>query len=94
MHIILYLIGGTIASLLLALLALIQIRKAMGKRLPSMLKRHKATEVDPKEDILRDRYSTSKTREEYDCIIIGSGLSGMTCASLLAKLGKKVLVLE
>ncbi|MFT7582141.1 MAG: all-trans-retinol 13,14-reductase [Myxococcota bacterium] len=30
----------------------------------------------------------------YDTIVIGSGMGGMTCAALLAKLGKKVLVLE
>lgn len=32
--------------------------------------------------------------EEYDVIIIGSGISGLTCACILGKLGKKVLVLE
>lgn len=30
----------------------------------------------------------------YDAIVIGSGMGGMTTAALLAKLGKKVLVLE
>ena len=32
--------------------------------------------------------------EDYDVIIIGSGISGLTCACILGKLGKKVLVLE
>ena len=33
--------------------------------------------------------------EDYDAIVIGSGLGGLTVASLLAQLGKKrVLVLE
>ncbi len=31
---------------------------------------------------------------DYDSIIIGSGLSGLTCALLLARSGRKVLVLE
>lgn len=31
---------------------------------------------------------------KYDCIIIGSGLGGLTCGATLAKEGKKVLVLE
>ncbi|HAN31844.1 MAG TPA: FAD-dependent oxidoreductase [Myxococcales bacterium] len=32
--------------------------------------------------------------KSYDAIVIGSGMGGMTCAALLAKQGKKVLVLE
>ncbi|MFT5501678.1 MAG: phytoene dehydrogenase-like protein, partial [Woeseiaceae bacterium] len=32
--------------------------------------------------------------ERYDAIIVGAGHNGMVCASLLAKGGKKVLVLE
>jgi len=35
-----------------------------------------------------------KDGERYDDIVIGSGMGGMTCAALLAKLGRKVLVLE
>lgn len=36
----------------------------------------------------------SKIPSKVDYIIIGSGTSGLMCASLLGKLGKKVLVLE
>ena len=32
--------------------------------------------------------------EKYDCIIIGAGIGGLTAASILARNGKKVLVLE
>ncbi len=39
-------------------------------------------------------YHTTLTSESYDAIIIGSGISGLTTAALLAKSGKKVLVLE
>ena len=33
-------------------------------------------------------------RKEFDAIVIGSGMGGMTTAALLAKLGRRVLVLE
>ncbi len=33
-------------------------------------------------------------REEYNVIIIGAGVGGLTCASLLAKAGLRVLVVE
>jgi all-trans-retinol 13,14-reductase len=32
--------------------------------------------------------------ENYDAIVIGSGIGGLTAASLIAQSGKKVLVLE
>lgn len=35
-----------------------------------------------------------KTEENYDTIVIGSGIGGLTTAAFLAKEGKKVLVLE
>lgn len=41
------------------------------------------------------RYQSSQLRSDgYDAVIIGSGMGGMTCAALLAKEGKRVLVLE
>ncbi len=33
-------------------------------------------------------------RDEYDCVVIGSGLAGMTCANALARAGHRVLLLE
>ena len=44
--------------------------------------------------ILRKRYSKLKTPKDIDTVIIGSGISGLTTASLLAQTGKRVLVLE
>ena len=33
-------------------------------------------------------------KKEYDCIIVGSGLGGLTCANRLARAGHSVLLLE
>ena len=39
-------------------------------------------------------YRSELASEQYDAIIIGSGISGLTCSALLAQEGKKVLLLE
>ncbi len=40
------------------------------------------------------RYRPGRLDENYDAIVIGSGIGGMTTAACLSKQGKKVLVLE
>lgn len=49
-----------------------------------------------KRALLREKYSAKKVSdvEDYDYIVIGSGMSGMTSATILARLGHRVLVLE
>ena len=37
---------------------------------------------------------STATDEEVDCIVIGSGIGGLSCAGLLAATGRKVKVLE
>lgn len=39
-------------------------------------------------------FKSEYLKAPYDVIVIGSGIGGLTCAALLSKLGKKVLVLE
>jgi len=40
-------------------------------------------------------FSFSKKEDDlYDVVVIGAGLSGLNAASILAKAGKKILVLE
>ncbi|MGQ0587748.1 MAG: phytoene desaturase family protein [Gammaproteobacteria bacterium] len=40
------------------------------------------------------RYRTGRAAKDYDVIVIGSGIGGLTCAALLSRLGRKVCVLE
>lgn len=43
---------------------------------------------------IRNKYSSKKVPSDIDTIIIGSGMGGLSCAAVLARLGKRVLVLE
>ena len=43
---------------------------------------------------IKNGFSKKKLDNDYDTIIIGSGIGGLTCAGLLSRVGKKVLVLE
>ena len=40
------------------------------------------------------RYRPKRLAPDYDVIVIGSGMGGLTTAALLSDLGKKVCVLE
>lgn len=61
-------------------------------------KSYKASNLLPSssypEDLTRDRYLLKKIPEHLDVIVIGSGISGLTAAAILSKIGKKVLVIE
>jgi glycine/D-amino acid oxidase-like deaminating enzyme len=51
-----------------------------------------------REDVLRgicaDRYDVDKIPAKVDTVVIGSGMSGLTCAAVLSRMGQTVLVLE
>ena len=44
--------------------------------------------------VLADRYSAEKVPADLDTIVIGSGMSGLTSAAVLSRMGRRVLVLE
>jgi len=53
-------------------------------------------EMDRKKrnEVLKRRFHPKSVPKNLDAIIVGSGMGGLTCAALLSKAGKKVLVLE
>lgn len=52
------------------------------------------TDRKARDKVLKQSFSDSKIPKELDAIVIGSGIGGLSVAAILAKLGKKVLVLE
>lgn len=52
-------------------------------------------ELDPnRRSLTTDRFAEDKIPEDVDCIIIGSGMSGLSCGAILSRCGYRVLVLE
>ena len=52
------------------------------------------TDKAARDRVLKQRISQDKIPSNIDAIVIGSGIGGLSVAALLAKTGKKVLVLE
>jgi len=52
------------------------------------------TKLQPSTLRIGRRYRANRLDKNYDAIVIGSGIGGLTTAACLSKMGKKILVLE
>jgi all-trans-retinol 13,14-reductase len=82
------LFGGTLVSRVALNWAVQAHRKAA--------KAAKANESSKRQDraLIRKKFSEKNIPSDIDTVIIGSGMGGLSCAAILSRLGRKVLVLE
>ena len=81
------LFGGTLVGRVALNWAIQSTRKAKALARESSSKRQDRA-------LIRKKFSEKHIPKDIDTIIIGSGMGGLSCAAILSRLGRKVLVLE
>ncbi|KAL6476691.1 hypothetical protein MHYP_G00151900 [Metynnis hypsauchen] len=88
-------------ALVIVLLVVLLLKNVVGSSGPSPFDFDSREPLKPmvldrkeKNKVLKQGFLTSKVPQDLDAIVIGSGVGGLGVAALLAKIGKKVLVLE
>lgn len=79
-----YAFGGVVATYLL-------VRNLLRKTIPSQPLNFEDKTL---KSSIRQKFSSKKVPSNIDTIIIGAGMGGLSCAAVLARLNKRVLVLE
>ena len=62
--------------------------------MPTPKELHVEEDLENRDRVLKQLYTKNNTPKNLDAIVIGSGIGGMATAAILAKMGKKVLVVE